>query len=410
MQYPDGSGSAVPLQQVMRLFLLFVFPFLTVAELSAQTTGLMLSQKELEKVMDSPQEVDRLIGQFQQQADSTEDLATKISCLQTIVLLEPHAENSYCVLLLSYDRISSLLMSIGLSEDAMSMIHRTLYMWRLCEERNPVMYGTQLGKLGSFHLLSGNKDSALHYFRLALPVTEGIHDPVWHAAALNNMGIVWDSLGNADSSYTYYNAAIFGLNPDESFHRHLLGSVTDNLANWHLNEEDARVALQLFADNVERYTAFADTVHTVKSLIGKARALWKLEDRDGMMKVLQTAMAYMSETPPDELKPIEQRLEVLELQRRYYRHTRDMAQELKVMDDLLKWQSHYSQVKSETQKLMIGTLNRSEVARMYRELELRTRLASYQDRVNGQLRWIIPLLIMAGLSILMLGYQLMRKR
>lgn len=394
----------------MRILSLLAILYLSVLGLSAQTTGLMLSQKEMEKVISKPAEVDRLITKYQGQADSTTDLATKISCLQTIVLLEPHSKNSYCLLVKSYDRISSLLMSVGLEEDAMQIIHRTFQIWRLCEERDQVMFGTQLGKLGSFHLLSGNKDSALYYFRLSLGATEVIPDPVWHAAAQNNMGIVWDSIGNRDSSYAYYNAAIFGLNADDPFHRHLLGSVTDNLANWYLQEKDAHVALQLFDDNIERYLAFEDTSHLVKSIIGQAKALRALGEFNRMLMVLDSAELYLSGTPLDNLHHLEQRLKVLDLKRKFWRDKGNLANELKVVDDLLQWQSQYDQVKSKTQKLMIGTLNRSEVARMYRELELRNRLAKCQKQSSKRFLWMAVLLGLSVITIVLLAFRLRRKR
>lgn len=388
----------------------FLFLLLTSMVSMAQPSGLVLTQDEMEEVIKHPAQVDQLIADYQREVDRAADLGTKIAYLQTIILLEPHSNNAYCVLLRSYERISNLFMSIGLKDDALGVVHRTLALWRLCEDRDPVIFNTEIGKLGSFHLITGSKDSALFYFRKAAAFSDSITDPIWHSSALNNMGIVWDSLGNTDSSYAYYNEAIFGLNPDDDEHRHLLGSITDNLANWYLLEEDGHVADQLFTDNISRYSTFGDTAHLVKSYIGKAKALWKLNDHDKMLMVLDTAQNLLSKKSEDDLKTMEQQMKIHSLLRSYYVKKGDLKQELKVADDLMYWHMAHSMKKNETQRLMIGSLNRSELARIHRELELRSSLTKANLQVEQMYYWTLAMIIITVISIVSMIFFATRKK
>jgi tetratricopeptide (TPR) repeat protein len=376
----------------------------------AQPSGLVFTQDEMEEVIKHPAQVDQLIADYQREVDRTTDLGTKIAYLQTIILLEPHSNNAYCVLLRPYERISNLFMSIGLKDDALGIVHRTLAIWRLCEDRDPVILTTETGKLGSFHLITGSKDSALFYFRRAAAFSDSITDPIWHSSALNNMGIVWDSLGNTDSSYAYYNEAIFGLNPDDDEHRHLLGSITDNLANWYLREEDGHVADQLFTDNISRYRTFGDTSHLVKSYIGKAKALWKLNEHEKMLMVLDTAQNLLSKKTEDDLKTMEQQMKIHSILRSYYTMKGDLKQELKVADDLMYWHMAHSMKKNETQRLMIASLNRSELARIHRELELRSSLTKANLQVKQMYYWTLAMIIITVISIVSVIFFATRKK
>ncbi|MCF8275550.1 MAG: tetratricopeptide repeat protein [Flavobacteriales bacterium] len=377
---------------------------------SGQSLGLLLSEGDLQRISRSPEMVDAKIKELQERADSTSSLAEKVSLLQTIILLEPHSRDAYCELSLTYDRIGELLMQVNASSAAIQMTHNAIRLTKYCDRFSSDAVYNHLGKLGTFHLLSHNYDSALYYFRQSENFSDTMLDPIWHASAMNNLGMVWMELGNFDSAYTYYNSAVFGLNSAVPEHQHMLGSVTDNLAKWHKINTDYSVALQLFSQNVERYRPFQDTMHMVKSLLGQAEAQLALEQFSEAEATLDSIEAWLRPFKKLSVRRAEQMLDYFRLQRALCGSNKKPACELQMADSLLVWQQLNFDINEETQRLMLGAINQAEFTRFNREKALRSRLNSMEHRSSEHDKPLIALLALACAIIVFLSYRLFRKR
>ena len=94
----------------------------------------------------------------------------------------------------------------GLWPDYLAWAHRGLALTRKQEWRNDE--GTLLNNIGSVYDSLGQRDKALEYYNKALPIREEVGDRGGLATTLNNIGSVYDSLGQRDKALEYYNKAL----------------------------------------------------------------------------------------------------------------------------------------------------------------------------------------------------------
>ncbi|MBI1287806.1 MAG: hypothetical protein GC178_09525 [Flavobacteriales bacterium] len=375
-----------------------------------QSEALYLSEADIQRIIRVPEKVDQTIRQLEQRSDTTSSLAEKVSLLHTAVLLESYSRNANCELSLVYDRISELLMQINSADAAIRSTHKAMQLADLCGSFNEAEEYNHLGKLGSFFLISDQLDSALYYFRRAENYADTIANPIWHASSYNNLGMVWTRLGNADSAFTCFNNAIFGLNAAEPEHQRLLGNITDNLAQWHQVNEDANVALQLYNENIKRYLAFHDSLQLVKSYLGKARSLMLLGSMQEAKTQFDSVYPLLFGKETLDIDELEQAITYWKLFRKLNVGLNDSEEQLRAADSTNAWQQRYFLRKQETQRLMITTLIEAEFARVQREWDIRKELRKEQRNAKRWFRIVIVVSIMLLLLSVWLGYCLYRKK
>jgi hypothetical protein len=272
-----------------------------VSLVQAQTSSLFLSETEIQSIVNSSDKVDAKIDQLTGQLFKPNSLRDEIAVLQSILILEPYANNANCSLGIAYGRISEIVMRVGASEEAKKLIHTGLSYEQRCSDYNSKRVCSMLGKLGSFRLIAGNIDSSLYYFRIAETYTDTMTDPVWHSSALNNFGMACNAAGKRDSAHMHYNASIFELNNKSEDHQSLLGSITDNLAEWHEDNGEMHLVEQRHEENIERFKILKDTLHLAQAFLGVSRTKWALDRNTVAFQYLDSAYqllrTYSQEQP-----------------------------------------------------------------------------------------------------------------
>jgi len=385
----------------MRLTPLFLIVFLTCCcSAFGQPAKLHLAEEEIQAIINSPVKVDAKIEELTELILQPTNLAVEVSVLQTILLLEPYSEYAHCNLGIAYSRISELLMRIGVSNDALNFIHRGLKHEELCSDYNSKRVCNMIGKLGSFHLLGGNLDSALFYFRRAERYTDTMRDPIWHSSAMNNLGMAWMAAKKYDSAYVHYNSSIFDLSDQNEAHDHLLGSITDNLAEWHENQEEYELAKQRHEENVGRFAKYHDTLHLAQSWLGIVRTEWALENILRSDEALDSAFYFLEKYSQQPSRRAEMMVEYYRLRSEVARSEGKDKLALVASDSALIWEQRHYELDKEALKAMISVLNESDLARVARERGLRKELLELKDESHKRLLIIIVISILAAVLVL----------
>jgi len=257
-----------------------------------------------------------------------------------------------------------------------------------------------IGKLGSFHLLAGNVDSSLFYFRMAEQYTDTMNDPIWHSSAMNNLGMAWMEAGSYDSAYMHFNSSIFDLSDLNEDHQHLLGSITDNLARWHETQEEYELAKQRHRENVVLFNKFSDTLHVASSWLGVVRAEWVLENIEAASEAMDSAFYFLNRYNGEPSKRAEIMVEYYRLRSNVLRSDGRDQLALAAADSALVWEQRHYGFDKRTLKDMIAVLNQSDLARGARERGLRKELSELKDRSHDRLIIIIVGSIITALLIL----------
>lgn len=378
------------------------FLILVVSVAEAQTNELFLSESEIQSIVNNSDKVDAKIEELTAQMFNRTELRDEISLLQTILILEPYSQDAHCSLGIAYGRISELVMRVGASEDARKLIHTGLWHEQLCSDYNSKRVCSMLGKLGSFHLIAGNLDSSLHYFRIAEAYTDTMRDPVWHSSALNNLGMACKAAGKRDSAYMHYNASIFELNNNSEEHQSLLGSITDNLAQWHEDNGELHLAEQRHEENIERFKLLKDTLHLAQAFIGAARTKWELNKGSVSFQYMDSAYQLMSSYTQEAPRRAGMIVDQFHLKSKLYREMGKFEDALQAADSALAWEKRHNELNGEALMAMFSVLKESEVARVRRERSLRKDLLESEDKAHSRLIMLIVSIIVivaAGISI-----------
>ena len=67
---------------------------------------------------------------------------------------------------------------------------------------------TTLNNIGLVYDRMGQRDKALEYYNKALPISEEVGDRGGLATTLNNIGLVYNKMGQRDKALEYYNKAL----------------------------------------------------------------------------------------------------------------------------------------------------------------------------------------------------------
>jgi tetratricopeptide (TPR) repeat protein len=252
-----------------------------------------------------------------------------------------------------------------------------------------------LGKLGSFHLIAGNIDSSLYYFRIAETYTDTMTDPVWHSSALNNLGMACNAAGKRDSAYMHYNASIFELNNKSEDHQSLLGSITDNLAEWHEDNGEMHLAEQRHEENIERFKRLKDTLHLAHAFLGVSRTKWALDRNTVAFQYLDSAYQLLVTYSQEQPRKAGMMVDQFHLRSKLFRDVGNYEGALRSADSALAWEKQHNELNGEALMAMFSVLKESEVARVRRERSLRKDLLDSKDIAHNRLILLIVSIIVA---------------
>lgn len=361
--------------------------------------GLYLTESEIQSIVRNSELVDAKIEELTALVLQPVPLKDEVSILQTILLLEPYSNNAHCDLGIVYSRISELVMRVGVSTDALSFIHRGLRHEELCSGYNSKRVCGMIGKMGSFHLISENIDSSLYYFKKAALYTDTMSDPLWHASAMNNLGMAWSAAGFQDSVYIHYNSAIFNLNNSSLDHESLLGSITDNLALWHEKEGEHELARQRHSENVSRFTKLKDTLHTAQAWMGVTLTHWVLGSKKRALVGLDSAYSLMQSYTSEEPRRAEMFVKYYQLKSGLLRDDSNFRGSAEAADSALVWEQRHNELSQNALKLMLTVLNESDLARVRRERGLRKDLLQVKQQSHNRLLLLIGSLLILAVSL-----------
>lgn len=392
----------------MKLVLFSILLLLGVAQVQAQSTYLHLTEDEMLDILKDREQVGAKIISLKDAAEATNSVPERLSLLQTILILEPYSIGLQCEMSKVYNDLSELVMEVDARQEGLRMAHAALNRALACGKNSEIIYN-YIGRLGAFHLISGNLDSSLHYFREAAAFADTLRNPIWAASALNNLGMVWMENGQMDSAYSYYNRCIFGLNPAEPRDQNFMGAVTDNLAIWHGLNNEHKVELQLYTENVQRFRKFGDTLRVVLSMLGKADAQWALKETKQMRITLDSANYQLGLLNEQGSYYSRLKLRYHLLDKKLAALEGNMKQALVAADNALVWQHKVDSLRSEPKKLMIGALNSTEITRRNMEVRLRNELAEAEYQLDRRLYILIAVTSFALILVMFVCIYLTRK-
>jgi hypothetical protein len=149
-----------------------------------------------------------------------------------------------------------------------------------------------IGKVASHHMQANQLDSALAYYRMAISKARTITNPLWIAAAYNNMGMLQNELQLPDSAKIYFLKAQQALTARTATDSSLLGSIRDNMAELAIAQARYADALRMYTDNAILFSALKQNDRRLQAEMGKARSYLYVKDNKRAYAVLQWCEAY----------------------------------------------------------------------------------------------------------------------
>jgi len=136
---------------------------------------------------------------------------------------------------------------------ALYFLKKSIVIYKSLPEKNRFMVFEIAGAISGIHNRLAEKDSTLHWLRVAKNEALAYHSNVGQASALNNLGVFFSRMGLRDSAIYYFRNALRTLGsgaPDQI----LSCSIHDNIAQERERDGDYRTALRTYRFNDSIYT------------------------------------------------------------------------------------------------------------------------------------------------------------
>ncbi|MCF8258948.1 MAG: hypothetical protein K9J06_15440 [Flavobacteriales bacterium] len=269
-----------------------------------------------------------------------------------------------------------------------------------------------IGKVASHHMQAGQLDSALVYCRMAIGKARTIGEPIWLAAAFNNMGMLHSGMQQQDSAQVYFSRARQALPLRTAKDSSLLGSIRDNRAELAISKAHYADALKMFADNAELYTALQISDKRLQAEMGKARCHLYMKENRRAYEALQWCEAYRRNLKNQRNGPT---VAMLGLWRQYHENTGNWQAVAFQLERLNHLNDSIAMERAHFLNNVAQTLATSEVTRFTKVLELhklqlernRAALASarWQAQRNSLIAIAFALLVIIIVTLLYLFYR-----
>ncbi|UTW62587.1 tetratricopeptide repeat protein [bacterium SCSIO 12741] len=270
--------------------------------------------------------------------------------------------------------------------------------------------------LGAVYSTEGQFDSALVYFKMAIPAAQQIHNTRLVSGALNNVGICFERMELYDSALTYYDHAL-DLYHDSLNDIDLLFSIQDNRATAFLQIHNYDEALAICEDILRRleYSEMPE---------------WRNLDRYLQTELLRAKILNESQRYA-EAKPILLKLDgaleefnggrseeftrsLMDSWKDYYYGTGKMAQAFIWAERVRVWDETIASMKEQKLNDARKTLAEFEHNRILKEQQIAAQLKDEQlalSRERSQKKnLLIVLLVVLGCSGGIIGYLFYRRR
>ena len=121
------------------------------------------------------------------------------------------------------------------------------------------LYTITLGSLGSYYFKFGHPDKSYATYLEAVNVSKNIPQQVFHLSALNNLGIYHERTGQLDSAMFYYDLALSGIRWTEREDSLLYASIRDNQASVYEKQNRTALAIEILEANMELFNLLPRT-------------------------------------------------------------------------------------------------------------------------------------------------------
>ena len=286
---------------------------------------------------------------------------------QTATRLVPYAKDSFAVIARLYADFSSALSTSGSRSLA---IQYGIGAFNYYKKAYPAASSTSynmLGKIAGFYFGAEQYDSAERYFRLAAVEAKDAKIPLWIASANNNLGVLFFKQGRFTEAAAYYKTAASTLQIHNRADSVLQGSITDNLAEIALVENDLNEAVRLYTLNEKWYQSLKSYPDIVKSDLGLGRVYLSQKSYGKLWTQLAAARSLVFGPYNIGGKYF---LAYYQLLKQYSIATGNLASALNAENSIEHYKDSLAKTNNEALNHLTDALVRSDIATFNNEIEL----------------------------------------
>lgn len=220
------------------------------------------------------------------------------------------------------------------------------------------------GRVGSLYLLNHQVDSALFFFRKAIPMTIKNGDNVYIASAHNNLGIAYSKI-DEDSALYCFNFAKTILKHSKRNDSSLISSINDNLADLYFSKKKYSKAEPLYEWN---YIFLSSHKHFQKRASEAGIQLAEIYFLKKNFSKLESFLETLSENLDS--SNYDQKRRIFHIKADYYRSIGDFEKERISLKEEIKTLGLLQKKGKETQEIVAARLNDYSIKRIEKQLEL----------------------------------------
>ncbi|HTB32865.1 MAG TPA: tetratricopeptide repeat protein, partial [Bacteroidia bacterium] len=329
-----------------------------------------------------------------------DDKTAAIEKYQVAFALVPYARDSDDVLARLYAQFSGLLYRAGAEDMSIEYAKKSLVFRKKVHRKATIDQYNIIGKIASFYLESGRFDSATKYFEMGLREANELNTPLWKAAAMNNLGMLYQAENLHDTALSSYKNAINILalkNQRDSF---LMGSINDNIARNFYVAKQFPEALEYFNRNNILYSYLHDTLGIIKSELGVASAFTSMRKfSEALSEIDNAEKIFQAKQAISRLRNMNTRINILKALQQFHSESGDWKKALdeentiaSIIDSLSKEQKNFADG-------LMRALTETEILKAHRDIEVynlhlkEKENALEESRKTSSLRLIIAILV-----------------
>ena len=328
-----------------------------------------------------------------------------------VINIESHMELSDRYRIRLNDHLSLALSGVNAYDFAISHTTKAMDLILAKPTIEPYEVLWRLGRIGTYFTLNKQLDSALVYFKKALPWSFKLGDSLYISSAYNNLGIAFSKLDSRDSAFYYFQTAkqVLSLNSHASWG--LLASINDNVAELMVKEQDFEQAKTLYQENYRILLGRKNLQRTFHAGIELARMQLKTNDLENTLSLLNKLDTLLDDDDNEQKKLWFQLLSD------YYHQIGDIGKELLFVNEALNRLELIHEESRQRQNAINSRLSGYAISGIERELELerlnlnaqKKELELSQQKAINRLLWIWASVLMALTIIIILYLNYRRK-
>ncbi|OUL28420.1 hypothetical protein BV372_24965 [Nostoc sp. T09] len=174
---------------------------------------------------------------------------------------------------------------------AIEKLQEALFLWQKAGDKK--WQATTLNNIGLVYDSLGDKQEALKFYNLALPLSKEVGNKGGVATTLNNIGLVYDSLGDKQQALTFYNLALPLMK--ELGYKAGVATTLSNIGLVYYSLGDEPQALEFYTLALPLSQEVGDKVQQAKTLNNIGAVYQSLGDKQEALKFYNLALPLMKE-------------------------------------------------------------------------------------------------------------------